>query len=219
MAERPAYICRRTAGPLSLDGTLNDPAWEQAEAVALVQAASGAPPRQATAARLLWDDRYLYIGFRCQDTRIYATMRERGMHLWEEEVVEVFLDDDADDYSYAEFEVNPLNATLELYIMKRGEVWKQLWDWQSPGMRTAVHVDGDPTDPDSSDRDWTAEIALPWEDFCTAPHLPPQVGDRWRMNLYRIDRSPDGDEYSAWSPPGRNAFHTPERFGWLYFSE
>lgn len=219
MPERDMYMCHRAATPIVIDGILDDPAWFQAVAVSLVQAASGHAPRQATTARLLWDDNYLYIGFHCEDTRIFASMRERGMHLWEEEVVEVFLDDDNDDYSYAEFEVNPLNTILELYIMKRGDVWKQLWDWQSPNMRTAVMVDGDPTDPDSTDRSWTVEIALPWEDFCTAPHLPPQVGDLWRMNLYRIDRSSDGDEYSAWSAPGRNAFHTPERFGWLQFTE
>ena len=214
----PAYICRRTSVVPSLDGSMSAAAWQQAAPVTLVQAASGEPPRQPTEARLLWDDSYLYIGFRCTDSRIYATLAGRGEHLWEEEVVEVFLDDDADEYSYAEFEVNPLNAILELYIIKRGEVWKQLWDWHSPGMRAAVKVDGDPTNPDSTDRGWTAEIALPWEDFCTAPYLPPLPGDRWRMNLYRIDRSPAGDEYSAWSPPGRNAFHTPERFGWLIFA-
>jgi hypothetical protein len=219
MPERDMYACHRTPTPLVIDGLLDDPAWAQAVEVSLVQAASGQPPRQATSARMLWDETYLYIGFHCQDKRIYASMRERGMHLWEEEVVEVFLDDDCDDYSYAEFEVNPLNTILDLFLFKRGEVWKQLWDWQSPGMRTAVMVDGDPTNPNSSDRSWTVEIAIPFADFCTAPHVPPQVGDTWRMNLYRIDRAPEGDEYSAWSPPGRNAFHTPERFGWLKFVE
>ncbi|MHB1357289.1 MAG: carbohydrate-binding family 9-like protein [Anaerolineae bacterium] len=219
MPERDTYLCHRATTPIVIDGLLDDPAWAQAVEVSLVQAASGQKTRQATTARVLWDDAYLYISFHCQDTRIYASLRERGMHLWDEEVVEVFLDDDCDDYSYAEFEVNPLNTILELFLFKRGEVWKQLWEWQCPRMRTTVRVDGDPTDPDSVDRSWTVEIALPWEDFCTAPHLPPQVGDRWRMNLYRIDRAPEGDEYSAWSAPRRNAFHTPERFGWLEFVE
>jgi hypothetical protein len=219
MAERLLYICHRTAAPINIDGRLDDPLWAKAVEVTLVQAANGQTTRQTTTARLLWDDRYLYIGFHCEDERVYASMHERGMHLWEEEVVEVFIDDDCDDYSYAEFEVNPLNTILELYLHKRGDVWKQLWDWQSPGMRTAVTVDGNPADPDSKDRSWTVVMALPLEDFCTAPQLPPQAGDRWRMNLYRIDRSPEGDEYSAWSPPGRNAFHTPEKFGWLEFAE
>lgn len=218
MYHRPVYRCKRALTAPVLDGTMRDAAWQQAKSVWLVQAASGQAPRQATEVRLLWDPSYLYIGFCCEDTRVYAAMREHGQHLWEEEVVEVFLDDDCDDYSYAEFEVNPHNAVLQLYLFKRDEVWKQLWEWQSPGMRTAVHVDGDPALPDSVDKGWTVEIALPWQDFCTAPHLPPRPGDRWRMNLYRIDRAPQGDEYSAWSPPGRDAFHTPERFGWLEFT-
>jgi hypothetical protein len=37
------------------------------------------------------------------------------------------------------------------------------------------------------------------------------------MNLYRIDRAPDVDEHTAWSPPGIIAFHHPEKFGELVF--
>jgi hypothetical protein len=62
------------------------------------------------------------------------------------------------------------------------------------------------------------ELALPMADLITAPNRPPQPGDEWLANLYRIDRSPAGDEYTAWSPPGRINYHTPERFGRLVFS-
>jgi len=56
-------------------------------------------------------------------------------------------------------------------------------------------------------------------DFEMAPHLPPHPGDTWRINLYRIDRGVQGDEYTAWSPPGRLNYHTPSRFGILQFAD
>jgi len=216
MPQLPVYYCRRTAtAPASL--APDDAAWHNAETITLVQATSGEPPRQATRCKLAWDDETLYVGFWCDDKSVYSSMTEDGQALYDEEVVEVFIDDDCDERSYAEIEVNPHNAVLQLYILKRGEVWKQLWDWRATRMRTHVAVNGDPSDPNSADRGWSAFLAIPLEDFCTAPNLPPAVGDRWRINLYRIDRHADGDEYSAWSPPGRDAFHTPKRFGWLEF--
>jgi hypothetical protein len=90
-------------------------------------------------------------------------------------------------------------------------------DWDSAGMRHAVHVQGDPHDPDSADRGWSVEMAIPWADFHTAPHLPPRPGDVWRMNLYRIDRYEGRPELYAWSPTLCETYHVPGRFGELVF--
>ena len=57
-----------------------------------------------------------------------------------------------------------------------------------------------------------------FQDELTRAHIPPQPGDVWNANFYRIDRAEDGDEYSAWSPTYRRNYHTPERFGRLVFS-
>jgi len=218
MFHRPEYTCYRAAKPIVVDGRLDDDSWKGAPALPLVWADSGAQPRQPTAVRLLWDDQYLYVAFECQDDDIWGVTTERDKDIYNHEVVEVFVDDDCDDHSYIEIEVNPLNAVLDLYVLNRGGPIKGLWDWDSEGMLTAVHVDGDPTRRGTADRAWTVEIAIPMRDFMTAPHLPPQPGDVWHANLYRIDRGTSGDEYTAWSPPGRINYHTPERFGRLVFS-
>jgi len=55
--------------------------------------------------------------------------------------------------------------------------------------------------------------------------LPPNVGDRWRLNLYRYERLRTAGvatgtiEYSAWSPVGRIDFHAPDRFGIVVFAD
>ncbi len=218
MFQRPEYGCYRAARPIVVDGRLDDPSWQGAPAMALCLADSGGTPRQSTICRLLWDDAYLYVAFDCEDADIWGVTTERDRDIYNQEVVELFVDDDADDYSYIEIEVSPLNAILDLFMLNRGGVRRGLWDWDSPGLRTAVVVDGDPTRRGTPDRRWTVEMAVPMADFMTAPHLPPLPGDVWHANLYRIDRAEEGDEYSAWSPPGVIDYHTPERFGRLVFS-
>ena len=194
------YRCQYTATPPVINGVLDDPVWQQAEVVQLVRNQDGATPRFETIARLLWDEAFLYVGFACQDTRIYATLTARDAPLWEEEVVEIFVDDKGDGVSYVEIEVNPLNTLLDLFVLNRPpQPFRPLFDWDSVGMRHAVSVDGDPRDPHSADRGWQVEMAIPWADFATAPHQPPQVGDVWRINLYRIDRFEGQQELYAYS--------------------
>ncbi len=218
MQDLPVTVCHRTAEPITVDGTLAEPAWQRAEVIMLREDASGGAPRQRTEVRLLWDDAYLYVAFHCEDRDIWGITTERDQPIYEQEVVEVFLDDDSDGVGYVEIEVSPLNAVLDLFMLNREDVRKGLWDWNSSGLRTAVVVDGDPYRRETEDRSWTVELAIPFADMLTAPHIPPHDGDSWRANFYRIDRAEDGDEYSAWSPTYRRNYHTPARFGRLLFS-
>jgi hypothetical protein len=218
MSTRPTYTCYRAANPPRIDGALDDPAWRAAPWVDLCLAGDGGQPSQPTRASLVWDDTYLYVAFDCQDTDIWGITTEPKQPIYDQEVVEVFLDADCDGRGYVEIEVSPLNAVLDLFMLWRDDVRRGLWDWTCEGLLTAVRVDGDATRRGTPDRRWTAELAVPLAEFFTAPNVPPQPGDVWHMNLYRIDRAPAGDEYSAWSPPMRLNYHTPERFGRLVFS-
>jgi hypothetical protein len=143
-------------------------------------------------------------------------MKRRDEHLWLEEVVEVFLQADPNIPNYIELEVNPLNTMLDIYLL---DTRKPLHyeSWNSEKLRWAVNVDGT-IDGKGGDREWTCEIALPIEDIATAPHRPPQPGDRWRMNLYRVDRLPEVAE-EAWSPTLKDDFHVLSRFGELVFTD
>ena len=216
--QRPTYTCFRVAHAIVIDGELDDPSWQGAPPIGLVRADDGSAPRQPTEVRVLWDDDYLYVAFSCQDEDIWGTTTERDRDIYNQEVVEVFVDPDRDDHTYIEIEVSPLNAILDLFMLNRNDRPRGLWGWDSEGLLSAVKVDGDPTRRGTRDRSWTVEMAIPMSDFYTAPNLPPRAGDVWHMNLYRIDRAEWGDEYTAWSPPGRLNYHTPGRFGRLLFS-
>jgi len=46
----------------------------------------------------------------------------------------------------------------------------------------------------------------------------PKPGEQWRANFYRCEYAGE-EEYLAWSPPLLESFHTPERFGYLVFTD
>jgi hypothetical protein len=212
----PVYQVGRTSGPIRIDGKLDDAAWKKAPLVGdFVNTSDGSQSMYKTEARVLYDDNYLYFAFRCADENIWSTMRLRDEHLWEEEVVEVFLQADPNQPSYIELEVNPLGTMLDIYLLS---VRKPLpyKSWNSEKLRWAVQVDGT-VDRNAGDREWTCEIALPIEDIVTAPNLPPLPGDRWRMNLYRGEQLPKPANL-AWSPTLQDDFHIPQRFGEIVFS-
>jgi hypothetical protein len=211
----PVYEVRRTAKPIKVDGKLDDAAWTIAPAVGeFVNNSDGSESQYKTEARVLYDDNFLYFSFRCADDNIWSTMRRRDQHLWDEEVVEVFLQADPGQPSYIELEVNPLGTMLDIYLLSARKPL-HYESWNSQKLQWAVQVDGT-IDGKGGDRGWTCEIALPMEDIVTAPHRPPQQGDRWRMNLYRGEQLPKPAGL-AWSPTLQDDFHIPRRFGEIVF--
>ena len=213
-APAPTYACHRAAGPITVDGSPEEEAWQQAGWPTKPFAKwNGLPAHTETTARLLWDDQYLYVAFECEDPDIQGSMKQRDESLWEEnEVVELFADAGADQGCYLEFEINPLNTVVDLVIPKAGAPGpvegKKMWD--AKGMKTAAATDSG---------GWRVEMAIPLDCFLDAPNTPPKPGDGWRINLYRVDAVSDQVEYQAWVPTNtpEPSFHVPERFGVLRF--
>lgn len=217
LPELPVYGARRASGPIRIDGRLDEDSWTAAERIRTFRHIydPARPLRFPTEAALLWDDRHLYVAFDCTDPDPWGRMTRRDDRLWEEEVVEVFLDPDGDGRNYAELEVSPNNVVVDLLIPQpRSDVDAAL-RWNIADLRTAVA---------RRDGGWTAEIAIPWSSLAeTGISTAPQPGDRWRAGVYRIKRPGGGtrkdeDEFSAWSlTRAERGFHDPERFGYLEF--
>lgn len=167
---------------------------------------TGSPPAQPTWVRTAHDGAEWRVLFHCQDSDPWATLTERDAPLYTEETVEVFFDPVGDGESYYEFEVNPLGTLLDIVFRRSRSGYKGDWAWNCDGLRAAVRKD---------DRSWTAELAIPFSSVCD------ELPTRARVNFCRIDRpSRDGSlprELTAWSPPLRENFHTPERFGTIAF--
>jgi hypothetical protein len=205
------YTCNRINVNLEINGDLSKPEWQQAIEVNLRDTSTGQEPLQATTAKLLWNEQWLYAAFHCEDAHINASMTKFNDFLYTEEVVELFIDDNCDLKSYIEIELNPLNACLHYAIHNHLDGHFMGYARIEQTVVSAVKVD-------RVNGTWSAELAIPFREFATAPNLPPLPGDTWLFNLYRIDRPPHQEpEFSAWSPTGKPQFHLPHHFGQLQF--
>ena len=182
--------------------------WQRIEPTVLREVTGGEPPRQATWVRTAWDAREWRLLFAMDDARPWATLSEPDGHLWEEEVVEVFVDPVGDLDSYFEFEVNPLGTVTDLVLRRTSSGWRKEFGWNAEGFASRVRTTA---------AGWEAELSIP---FAAIMPESPVIGQLWRVNFLRIDRplgAGSEAELSAWSPTGKRNFHRPESFGVVEF--
>lgn len=174
----------------------------------------------------LWTRDALYLRFDARDPSPWHTMTRRDEHLWEEEVVEAFLDLDRSGRDYAEIEISPGNVVCDVRMVTPYPNKKYDLTWNMEGLETRVVPMKDDAGHATG---WTALARLPWEGFRTLASaariaLPPRPGDRWRFNVFRVER-PGGKEHpeagaveAAWSDPHSPSFHVPASFRDLVFT-
>lgn len=109
----------------------------------------------------------------------------------------------------------------------RGKRWAFM-DWDFPGLKTAVQIDGKINDPSHIDKGWTVEIALPWEGIqklYDSKQFPPKAGDSLRAAFFRFEnlrvhgKSIPESAGFALDKHGIYDSHLPERFSFLDFAE
>jgi hypothetical protein len=212
----PSYRVAFTATPPRIDGELGPTEWRDASKVTLRGSRDGAPVQRRTEARILWDETHLYVAFEVEDPDVWGTHRERDAKLYEEEVVEIFIDADADGRDYNELQLSPHNVLFDAAFTRPRQNMDLSWD---SGTRSAVKVQGTLDRPGDTDRGWTAELAIPIARLKDLPRTPPRAGDRWRFNLYRLEHLERGRrvEGQSFAPLHANDFHRLDRFGWLVF--
>ncbi len=166
----------------------------------------------------------LWLRFDAVDSSPWYTYTDRDDKLWEEEVVEIFIDPDGDHRNYVEVEVNPANALCDLLVEQGDPDLRAVIEWDFPEIDSTVIPIYDETGAKTG---WSAMVRLPWAGFNSVPgtnvNLPPAPGDQWLFNVFRIKR-PDGpgEPHSnvvldAWSPTPGESFHVPEVFRAMEF--
>jgi len=109
----------------------------------------------------------------------------------------------------------------------RGKRWAFM-DWDFPGLKTAVRVDGAINDPSIVDKGWTVEIAFPWKgmkSLFSGRSLPPREGDVMRASFSRFEalryHGKTVGESPAWALNEHGVYdsHIPECFPYLHFTE
>ena len=215
-AQLPTHVILRAAGPIVVDGVLDEPSWTGAITVGdFVFPWWKEGEREQTEARLLWDDTNLYVSFVAQDKHVSAAYKNRDDPVSKDDCVEVFvMPDTANVGHYYNIEANVLGTVLDRFQLAEptGSYTAQV--------EVATRIDGSLNDETDEDRGFVSEFAIPFDSFVdTAPHIPPQPGDVWRLNLYRIGGMVNF-QYSMWSDTlsDKPKYHAPERFGVVHFS-
>lgn len=203
---------------LVIDGILNEKCWADAESWTLSGVSGDDAPVLPTTVRAVFDDAKLYIGIECQDTDAASSVTGRDSPVSTGEHVAVFLDANSDRTTYALIEIAPTGAVRDAFVVSSidGSKKQDLTEWDCEQIRTSVTVYGGGPAPDTEDRFWTIEIAIPFDDFYTASTVPPADGDTWLWNISRIDFT-GNRQSSILFPTGSDRLHEPSAFARLVF--
>lgn len=194
--------------------------WDQLPEMELRDVVTGEKPRLSTTAKACWTAEDLYIRFWCEDDHIVSEYKHRDEPLYEQDVVEVFLDPTGKGELYYEFELSPYNVQFDAEITildKERATGAKPTENEAPYM--IVDTDWDAANWQTSvtainDRLYCYELRMHFADFNVAV----SAGEQWRWNLYRIDDDQAGERhYSAWSSTGAVNYHVPTKFGTLTF--
>ncbi len=235
-----AYIAYHANAAIRIDGQIDEAAWRAVpwtDDFVDIEGDRRPPPRFRTRVKMIWDDRYFYIAAELAEPHVQASYTRHDSYIFHEDNdFEVFLNPDGNNHYYFELEMNALNTTWDLRLRKPyrddGEAEN---DWEIPGLKTAVHVQGTINEPRGADKGWTIEIAIPWE-AAGALHdrdprgVVPREGDQWRVNFSRVQwrfdvkdgqyvrRKDVREDNWVWSPQWAVDMHAPETWGYVQFS-
>ncbi len=186
--------------------------WSGVPSVRLRDTVTGGTVREMTSVQACWNEQGLLVRFACEDSYILSDFTRRDEPLYEQDVVELFIDEEGDGRQYMELEVSPRGIVFDARISNDGSGKPQGIQadtgWDADGLAVKVET------PAAGSRAY--ELFLPAAEF----RSPLRKGLKWRVNAYRIDHAPGRDpELQAWSPTGKPWFHVPERFGQFVLGE
>lgn len=215
------YVARRATSRIKIDGRLDEAAWKNARTFGRFEFPWWKEGRkEQTAARMLWDDEFLYVAYDCRDEHVSATRTERDSQVYRDDCVELFTAPNPKrSHEYFNIEMNVNGAILDRHH-PNGPGKPQTPNWNATGIRIATRVDGTLNDDSDTDRGWVLEVAIPFSNFQVTTGKPhPEDGDVWHLNLNRLGGETN-PQHSQWSPGNtpKPAFHTPDTFGRVTFS-
>lgn len=238
MAQTPSANVVYTEEKITIDGNMQEEAWQKADVLLLnaeIRGEGFEPPLQRTEVRMLWDDYFLYIHAVVYEKHIVATLRQRDTIIYHDNDFEVFIDSEGAGKRYFEVEVNAHNAVMDLFMDRPyREGGKALMAFDIP-LESAVAIKGTVNDGSDTDSYWTVEMKLPKSHLTIfGMRGPIKEGDTWRMNFSRVewDYQWTGNRYEklhrpemgqhqeknwVWAPTGKIDIHIPDKWGTVKF--
>ena len=255
LPEPPDYLCHRIDEKITVDGRLDEACWQKAPWLGpFVDMENGTPVAHETRVAFLWDDEAFYTGFWCAEPDVFGSETERAGRVGADQDFEVFI---LGQGTYYELEINPLNTVYEVFwtwvqplveqrdlegldrlFRTRQAIYGRIgddyemrhgsFDWDFPGLQTAIYVDGSINWHRDRDRGWSGELVFPWEGWADLARgqrsIPPDEGDAWRIGCSRVEHGRDAEGEVAWgrdwsiAQHGKIQMHVPHRWPRVIFS-
>ena len=200
-----------------IDGKVDDAAWKDVPAIEM-KYGFGTLKLSADKGyiKIGWDYSNIYFCMEIQDKKIVSEVRPRGGPTWKDDVFEIFIDPTGRADTYYEIGLNPSGSVYDYFLVRRdgpGDPHRFMKDIL-PDMRYAVHVE--------KDKNWSAEVAIPWRDLATAAYFPPRPGETARLpgDTFRLSTGVcdvDGDAYTGSSIFRIESHHKITTYGYLQF--
>ena len=220
------------SGPVTLDGKLDEPAWYKTPAYSLTHAKQQfknyTPYLQKYFSkgviepgkvRVLWNEKYLFVGFEFTDADIVAEGETDQLHQYTMgDVAELFLKPEKQTW-YWECYVTPKSNKTSFFFPSRGMIGLPSVFSKTAalkGMKAAAHVKGSLNNSWDGDRKWTAEIAIPREEVGRAGEkLAPEVPWLIFFGRYNYGRNLEFRDLSAYPEQNKMDYHTYEEYARL----
>ncbi|HOF21419.1 MAG TPA: carbohydrate-binding family 9-like protein, partial [Bacteroidales bacterium] len=201
----------------AVTGTGSSDEWNKAGWVELDQQGPEISPCR-TRVKVLYSETGIYFLFDCEDRVLTSTIKGDNMHIYTEDVVEVFLWTEESFPVYFEYELSPMNYELTIMVPNYNGSFLGWLPWNYEGDRKTRHetsVRGGRKESGSRVEGWMAEFFIPYRLLAPLPKVPPVSGTKWRANMYRIDYD-KGTAHFAWQKTGRS-FHEYNKYGTFLF--
>lgn len=139
-----------------INGILDDEAWKKAHPITEFyqrEPNQGAPVSEKTEVFILYDDNFLYIGFRCYDDPAKITAKEmaRDISLGNDDRVQIILDTHGGRRTAYWFQIGPRGSIGDAIVSDNGAFLNKEWDGLWTGKAKIL------------DYGWEAEIAIPFK--------------------------------------------------------
>lgn len=200
--EKKKYFTKRAIGEITLDGVLKEEAWNAVEwGGDFIQwlPDEGKPPSQPTSFKILYDDKYLYVGYRCHDVSPDSIVRRMGRRdVFPGDWIEINIDSYHDQRTAFSFTLSVSGVRSDEFVSENGNNWDANWN---PIWFAKTHID---------EKGWTGEVKIPLSQIRYGNEVDKVWGFQVTRRLFRKE------ERSTWQYIPQNSGVWVSGFGELH---
>lgn len=199
---KKTYTTQRLNTPVTLDGIPDEEAWNAVEwggDFTQWQPNEGKAPSQETNFKILYDEKFLYIAYRCHDQRADSIVKRMGRRdEFPGDWVEINIDSYHDQRTAFSFTLSVSGVRSDEFVSNDGNNWDASWN---PIWFSKTHID---------DKGWTGEVKIPLSQLRYGNETEKVWGFQITRRLFRKE------ERSTWQYIPQNSGVWVSRFGELH---